>query len=162
MRMRIRFAASSDFIWSFIFASSFFYRLVGVIAVCPIAAETLSSLVYNLLSFSVPCLGSNMLETEHEPVFLAPLDNITVTQGRDISFTCVVNDLGPYRVSGCTESSHILTQSTIWSRNSIFFTKNYLLPSPNWTAPVIRVCCGKLANGKRREKKQQTFWCTKI
>lgn len=33
------------------------------------------------------------------PEFLAPLDNLTVTQGRDVSFTCVANDLGAYRVS---------------------------------------------------------------
>jgi len=37
--------------------------------------------------------------TEQEPEFLQPLDNLTVTQGRDISFTCVVNNLGQYRVS---------------------------------------------------------------
>jgi hypothetical protein len=37
--------------------------------------------------------------TETFPEFLAPLDNLTVTQGRDISFTCVVNNLGQYRVS---------------------------------------------------------------
>ena len=36
---------------------------------------------------------------EQEPEFLQPLDNLTVTQGRDISFTCVVNNLGQYRVS---------------------------------------------------------------
>lgn len=37
--------------------------------------------------------------TEQEPEFLQPLDNLTVTQGRDVSFTCVVNNLGQYRVS---------------------------------------------------------------
>lgn len=36
---------------------------------------------------------------EIQPEFLAPLDNLTITQGRDISFTCVVNNLGQYRVS---------------------------------------------------------------
>jgi len=36
--------------------------------------------------------------TEPEPVFLQPLENHTVTQGRDIFFTCVVNHLGPYKV----------------------------------------------------------------
>ncbi|KAG5676222.1 hypothetical protein PVAND_006071 [Polypedilum vanderplanki] len=34
---------------------------------------------------------------EQEPVFLQALDNLTVTQGRDVSFTCVVNNLGQYR-----------------------------------------------------------------
>lgn len=33
------------------------------------------------------------------PEFLAQLTNFTVPQGRDISFTCVVDNLGPYRVS---------------------------------------------------------------
>ncbi|KAL7040089.1 hypothetical protein ACKWTF_000263 [Chironomus riparius] len=37
--------------------------------------------------------------TDQEPEFLQPLDNLTVTQGRDVSFTCVVNNLGQYRVS---------------------------------------------------------------
>lgn len=42
-------------------------------------------------------LGHNQ-PTEVMPEFLAPLDNLTVTQGRDVSFTCVANDLGAYRV----------------------------------------------------------------
>ena len=37
-------------------------------------------------------------QQELEPEFLAPLVNLTVTQGRDVSFTCVVNNLGQYRV----------------------------------------------------------------
>lgn len=36
---------------------------------------------------------------EIEPEFLAPLGNQTATQGRDVTFTCIVNHLGPYRVS---------------------------------------------------------------
>jgi hypothetical protein len=28
-----------------------------------------------------------------------PLENVTVAQGRDATFTCVVNNLGGYRVS---------------------------------------------------------------
>ena len=35
---------------------------------------------------------------EQEPEFLQPLENHTVTQGRDVFFTCVVNHLGPYKV----------------------------------------------------------------
>lgn len=34
-----------------------------------------------------------------EPDFLYPLENVTIPQGRDASFTCVVNNLGGYRVS---------------------------------------------------------------
>lgn len=49
-----------------------------------------------------PCFfyaGTSVQQIETQPEFLAPLDNLTVSQGRDISFTCVVNDLGHYRVS---------------------------------------------------------------
>lgn len=41
---------------------------------------------------------SGQVSNDPEPEFLAPLDNITVTQGRDVSFTCVVDHLGPYKV----------------------------------------------------------------
>lgn len=37
--------------------------------------------------------------SDQDPEFLQPLDNLTVTQGRDVSFTCVVNNLGQYKVS---------------------------------------------------------------
>ncbi|XP_056645667.1 lachesin-like [Diorhabda sublineata] len=36
---------------------------------------------------------------DSEPEFLAPLENHTVTQGRDVYFTCVVNHLGAYKVA---------------------------------------------------------------
>lgn len=38
-------------------------------------------------------------KAELEPQFLAPLENITAVQGRDVVFTCVADDLGEYRVS---------------------------------------------------------------
>ncbi|XP_021918138.1 lachesin isoform X2 [Zootermopsis nevadensis] len=34
-----------------------------------------------------------------EPDFLYPLENVTIPQGRDAMFTCVVNNLGGYRVA---------------------------------------------------------------
>lgn len=34
-----------------------------------------------------------------EPKFLAPLDNVTIPQGRDALFTCMVKDLGGHRVA---------------------------------------------------------------
>ncbi|XP_024084315.1 lachesin, partial [Cimex lectularius] len=34
-----------------------------------------------------------------EPDFLFPLENLTIAQGRDAMFTCVVNNLGGYRVA---------------------------------------------------------------
>ncbi|XP_060537057.1 lachesin-like [Cylas formicarius] len=39
------------------------------------------------------------LAEEPEPEFLAPLENHTVPQGRDIFFTCVVNHLSSYKVA---------------------------------------------------------------
>ncbi|KAF0773449.1 lachesin-like isoform X1 [Aphis craccivora] len=35
----------------------------------------------------------------YEPDFLFPLDNVTIAQGRDAIFTCVVNNIGGNRVS---------------------------------------------------------------
>nr|CAD7439228.1 unnamed protein product [Timema bartmani] len=40
-----------------------------------------------------------MQTTDLEPEFLAPLENLTVTQGRNVHFTCVVNHLGTYKYS---------------------------------------------------------------
>lgn len=34
-----------------------------------------------------------------EPDFAYPLENVTIPQGRDATFTCVVKNLGGYRVS---------------------------------------------------------------
>ncbi len=44
-------------------------------------------------------VGLGQQQSELEPEFLQALDNLTVTQGRDVSFTCVVNNLGQYKVS---------------------------------------------------------------
>lgn len=42
-----------------------------------------------------------------EPDFLYPLENVTVAQGRDATFTCVVNNLGGYRVSGDSSTARV-------------------------------------------------------
>ncbi|XP_037921766.1 protein amalgam isoform X2 [Hermetia illucens] len=42
---------------------------------------------------------SNYIVGAFEPDFVIPLENVTVAQGRDATFTCVVNNLGGYRVS---------------------------------------------------------------
>lgn len=42
-----------------------------------------------------------------EPDFVFPLENITVPQGRDATFTCVVNNLGGYRVSGDSAQARV-------------------------------------------------------
>ncbi|KAL4702955.1 hypothetical protein ACJJTC_008733 [Scirpophaga incertulas] len=42
-----------------------------------------------------------------EPDFLYPLENVTIAQGRDAMFTCVVNNLGGYRVSGDSATARV-------------------------------------------------------
>lgn len=44
-----------------------------------------------------------------EPDFVFPLENVTIAQGRDATFTCVVNNLGGYRVSGDTALARVCT-----------------------------------------------------
>lgn len=38
-------------------------------------------------------------EDPNDPKFSQPLENITVSQGRDVTFTCVVDNIGQYKVS---------------------------------------------------------------
>ncbi|XP_032679132.1 lachesin-like [Odontomachus brunneus] len=40
-----------------------------------------------------------------EPDFVYPLENVTIPQGRDATFTCVVSNLGGYRVSPSSSAS---------------------------------------------------------
>ncbi|XP_065724800.1 neurotrimin isoform X2 [Drosophila suzukii] len=42
----------------------------------------------------------NCIVGAFEPDFVIPLENVTIAQGRDATFTCVVNNLGGHRVSG--------------------------------------------------------------
>ncbi|XP_057333653.1 lachesin [Microplitis mediator] len=42
------------------------------------------------------------------PIFLAPLENHTVTQGRDVFFTCVVNHLHSYKVAWIKSDSRAI------------------------------------------------------
>ncbi|XP_049832202.1 lachesin-like [Schistocerca gregaria] len=51
-----------------------------------------------LLAAALATVAGQVAE-EPAPVFLAPLDNVTATQGRDVSFTCVVDHLGEYKVA---------------------------------------------------------------
>ncbi|XP_014608379.1 PREDICTED: lachesin-like [Polistes canadensis] len=48
------------------------------------------------------------LVPEFVPEFLAPLENHTVIQGRDVSFTCVVNHLQTYRVAWIKSDSRAI------------------------------------------------------
>ncbi|KAM7347518.1 dpr-interacting protein beta isoform 2-T4 [Cochliomyia hominivorax] len=52
---------------------------------------------WNLLTIFLLC---NCIVSAFEPDFVIPLENVTVAQGRDATFTCVVNNLGGHRVSG--------------------------------------------------------------
>lgn len=51
-------------------------------------------------SFTVGVVG-------FEPDFLYPLENVTIAQGRDATFTCVVNNLGGHTVSGDTATARV-------------------------------------------------------
>lgn len=73
--------------------------------------------------------------SEQEPEFLQPLDNLTVTQGRDVSFTCVVNNLGQYRVS--LSSFYVLLMLKVLSD-----TRHVLRPHPGSNCIIsARRCC---------------------
>lgn len=64
--------------------------------------------VITIKLFSVPALGL-------EPDFLYPLENVTIAQGRDAMFTCVVNNLGGYRVSGDSATARVCIKPTHYS-----------------------------------------------
>lgn len=55
-------------------------------------------LLCNCIDISVSNKSSSV--GAFEPDFVIPLENVTVAQGRDATFTCVVNNLGGHRVSG--------------------------------------------------------------
>ncbi|XP_039277455.1 lachesin-like [Nilaparvata lugens] len=55
--------------------------------------------VFVVLSATTSNVSGQQASTEPDPEFLAALENHTVTQGRDVSFTCVVNHLGTYKVA---------------------------------------------------------------
>ncbi|KAL0901640.1 hypothetical protein ABMA27_006849 [Loxostege sticticalis] len=51
--------------------------------------------------------STNISDVRLEPDFLYPLENVTIAQGRDAMFTCVVNNLGGYRVSGDSATARV-------------------------------------------------------
>ncbi|EFN68639.1 hypothetical protein EAG_01209, partial [Camponotus floridanus] len=68
------------------------------------------------------------------PKFGKPLNNLTVSVGREAIFTCIVEDLGPYKVSnlarpytGCLTPSNATLTTNILSREQ--------------TLEIITVCC---------------------
>ncbi|XP_043252802.1 lachesin-like [Colletes gigas] len=56
-------------------------------------------LCFFLAAFLYSSFGQAMPKSELQPEFLALLENHTVIQGRDVSFTCVVNHLQSYKVA---------------------------------------------------------------
>lgn len=56
-------------------------------------------LCFFLAAFLYSSFGQAMPKSEIQPEFLALLENHTVIQGRDVSFTCVVNHLQSYKVA---------------------------------------------------------------
>ncbi|XP_055683927.1 protein amalgam isoform X1 [Lutzomyia longipalpis] len=65
------------------------------------------SLVEILSILSVVILSSFGHAGAFEPDFVFPLENVTVAAGRDATFTCVVNNLGGYRVSGDSTQARV-------------------------------------------------------
>lgn len=58
-------------------------------------------LIISQIVFDISTVGA------FEPDFVFPLENVTIPQGRDATFTCVVNNLGGYRVSGDSASARV-------------------------------------------------------
>uniref|UniRef100_A0A1I8P3Y2 Ig-like domain-containing protein n=1 Tax=Stomoxys calcitrans TaxID=35570 RepID=A0A1I8P3Y2_STOCA len=63
------------------------------------SSSSLSSLSSSFTSGSSSLLTSQSAVSAFEPDFVIPLENVTVAQGRDATFTCVVNNLGGHRVA---------------------------------------------------------------
>ncbi|XP_037937108.1 lachesin-like [Teleopsis dalmanni] len=67
--------------------------------------------ICNCIEFSI----SNKISSvgAFEPDFVFPLENVTIAQGRDATFTCVVNNLGGHRVSGETTTARTATLEVV-------------------------------------------------
>ncbi|KAF7408753.1 hypothetical protein HZH66_003290 [Vespula vulgaris] len=61
-----------------------------------------------LTAFLYSSFGQTLPKSEIQPQFLAPLENHTVTQGRDVSFTCVVNHLQSYKIAWIKSDSRAI------------------------------------------------------
>ncbi|KAK6617277.1 hypothetical protein RUM44_005608 [Polyplax serrata] len=61
--------------------------------------QTHNTEIFAIENSTCEALVGQISQTEIEPEFLQPLENLTVTQGRDVVFTCVVNHLGQYKVA---------------------------------------------------------------
>ena len=71
-------------------------------------------------------LFSLLTVSAFEPDFVFPLENVTVAQGRDATFTCVVNNLGGYRVSGEATPARVCNQFfNVYFCSCFFFFNMY-------------------------------------
>lgn len=66
-----------------------------------VQGEKTKKIIITIIIYYSLIVGHNQ-SVDVIPEFLAPLENLTATQGRDIQFTCIVNDLGSFRVSNWT------------------------------------------------------------
>ncbi|XP_078043949.1 dpr-interacting protein lambda [Augochlora pura] len=67
------------------------------------AARSLAAFLTAILQLCLCQIAPDVL-----PEFLAPLENHTVTQGRDVFFTCIVNHLQPYKVAWIKSDSRAI------------------------------------------------------
>ncbi|XP_050330350.1 neurotrimin isoform X3 [Bactrocera neohumeralis] len=72
-----------------------------------ITATTLQQCAAVRWQLLVAFLICNCIVGAFEPDFVFPLENVTVAQGRDATFTCVVNNLGGHRVSGDSANARV-------------------------------------------------------
>ncbi|XP_012220074.1 lachesin-like [Linepithema humile] len=72
------------------------------------ASRNIAELCILVAAFLHVSLGQTQSKSEILPEFLALLENHTVTQGRDVSFTCVVNHLQSYKVAWIKSDSRAI------------------------------------------------------
>ncbi|KAM7347515.1 dpr-interacting protein beta isoform 1-T3 [Cochliomyia hominivorax] len=77
------------------------WNLLTIFLLCNCIDFCISNKISSHTSYSTINTGSSSSSVSaFEPDFVIPLENVTVAQGRDATFTCVVNNLGGHRVSG--------------------------------------------------------------
>ncbi|XP_065078646.1 neurotrimin [Ochlerotatus camptorhynchus] len=94
-------------------------------------SATLRSVLLTLLCclYAVPLTVSSEIIAITDPKFSAPIINVTAAVGREATLTCVVHDLGAYKVAWLrvdtqtilTIQSHVITKN---KRIGIIFTEN--------------------------------------
>ncbi|XP_046803262.1 neurotrimin isoform X2 [Lucilia cuprina] len=79
------------------------WKLLTIFLLCNCIDFCISNKISSHTSYSTLNTGSSSSSSSSvsafEPDFVIPLENVTVAQGRDATFTCVVNNLGGHRVA---------------------------------------------------------------